>query len=626
MDHQKNSNIAGAGGTRNTPGCKNSTHYKSPMNDTNKNKGKSASSLSSINILTKRKATAIDPTTKSEKLFKKTKTNTQYDVDKELKQMRAQYGPTSNRSRVTAYKTNVKVDSRLRPPKPIILPTDVETAGTSKFTPNSESSEETIWTIPRKTSKSPNQKLEIQKDALNIKNRYAILQETAPIQKVPAAEKTVEDSTEGDSQASQQVNKPIIPSNTSIEVTMDADHYHHTPMQHTPEPISQPAATQRTDEQTTSPPRRPRKAHRPSPIHVRGSSLNEIANLITSNIPEAKNNFYVSNSREKKFINIMINNLPLYNNVKDFLSKQKTEYYTYTPKESKLKSLVLKNLYGEFNNEEIEDEIKSLNIKDIEIIKITNITLGKADKKINTHLVQITSNSIEKQLTSIKFLFNQKIKWEPLYRNGPFQCTRCQRFGHSRSNCALDFRCVKCSLSHTPGNCDINKNSPLELLKCANCNESGHPANYRGCRIYKEAIAEIKQNISNRNEAINAKARPLLPTQVNATSPINNNYANITKRGRQTLPPYRPDIPEIYTQRPNEIPNVINEQHNNNNRDHESQTPPPWADSLLKSMVDIFTPRFKNIDDKIEDIYNKIENHAKYIVQIMEACNINNED
>ncbi|KAI4473877.1 hypothetical protein M0802_015898 [Mischocyttarus mexicanus] len=51
------------------------------------------------------------------------------------------------------------------------------------------------------------------------------------------------------------------------------------------------------------------------------------------------------------------------------------------------------------------------------------------------------------------------------------QCRRCQRFGHSVSNCDLEYRCVKCREEHEPGECKA--------------------ASYRGCPKAKK-IADLK--------------------------------------------------------------------------------------------------------------------------------------
>jgi len=63
------------------------------------------------------------------------------------------------------------------------------------------------------------------------------------------------------------------------------------------------------------------------------------------------------------------------------------------------------------------------------------------------------------------------------------QCARCQRYGHTRSFCFRKARCVKCAGDHATANCHRKERS--DQVKCVLCSGS-HPANYKGCSVYKE--------------------------------------------------------------------------------------------------------------------------------------------
>ena len=78
------------------------------------------------------------------------------------------------------------------------------------------------------------------------------------------------------------------------------------------------------------------------------------------------------------------------------------------------------------------------------------------------------------------------------------QCKNCQSWGHTKSYCHKEPRCVKCAGKHTTESCNKSKDIPP---KCYNCGEN-HPANYRGCVVAKELQAL-------RNKAANPKK--LLP-------------------------------------------------------------------------------------------------------------------
>lgn len=63
------------------------------------------------------------------------------------------------------------------------------------------------------------------------------------------------------------------------------------------------------------------------------------------------------------------------------------------------------------------------------------------------------------------------------------QCARCQRYGHSKSYYHPKARCMKCAGVHLSHDCTRKGRS--NNVKCVLC-EGNHPANYKGCKVYKE--------------------------------------------------------------------------------------------------------------------------------------------
>lgn len=103
-------------------------------------------------------------------------------------------------------------------------------------------------------------------------------------------------------------------------------------------------------------------------------------------------------------------------------------------------------------------------------------------------------------------------RWEPPKKQKISQCKNCQRFGHAKINCNMNYRCIKCGDNHLPDKCPITDKDKREMLKCANYKQSGHPADYRGCPFYKFAVSKL--------------------TKVN-TQPIRNTTQNPQKISRQ---------------------------------------------------------------------------------------------
>ena len=76
----------------------------------------------------------------------------------------------------------------------------------------------------------------------------------------------------------------------------------------------------------------------------------------------------------------------------------------------------------------------------------------------------------------------------------PYQCYKCQEFGHSASNCTNKQVCPRCGEEHNANQC--KKQNP----KCINCqrknyNEIDHRAyDENKCPIYREEIARVRNN------------------------------------------------------------------------------------------------------------------------------------
>lgn len=106
-------------------------------------------------------------------------------------------------------------------------------------------------------------------------------------------------------------------------------------------------------------------------------------------------------------------------------------------------------------------------------------------------MITVDKSVNKNQVNKIKSISHVRIYWEK-YRNNKLdlQCLNRQKFGHNRSNCYKDPKCVKCLGKHKTTDCDKDDNS---LPQCTNC-ESQQPANYSGCIKFKEAIIKNTKN------------------------------------------------------------------------------------------------------------------------------------
>ena len=135
--------------------------------------------------------------------------------------------------------------------------------------------------------------------------------------------------------------------------------------------------------------------------------------------------------------------------------------------------------------------------------KVERFVLGKGDNARITKTMKIwfQLETLPPHLT----LMYQRFEVTPFIER-PWQCFKCQQFGHSAKFCKNKDVCLICSGNHNLKECqyknDINKR------KCINCGEN-HTSNDKGCKkiLEEKRIQYIKayQNLSYRDAVISAK-------------------------------------------------------------------------------------------------------------------------
>lgn len=213
---------------------------------------------------------------------------------------------------------------------------------------------------------------------------------------------------------------------------------------------------------------------------------------------------------------ITTNNLKDYEAVKSVLKEDNKNYFTYTPKEIKPVSFMLKGIQNTYTLEDVEDALKNIKFdsestKFSKVFRFSTVKSRKEVRLLNLYVVQFNPSSKVQDIVKIKYLLNQSITWEYQRRNESVQCRRCQRFDHVASNCSMQYRFVKCTNTHLPGNCPNNiAQQPMDTSEststdpdrdskpkpsCVNCGQEGHPANYRNCPAYKILVQRKRDRI-----------------------------------------------------------------------------------------------------------------------------------
>ena len=282
---------------------------------------------------------------------------------------------------------------------------------------------------------------------------------------------------------------------------MDSEHKPKTSSSQTQPVGGETLATKATTET-------PAKSSKPPPIVIENQSTKKTIELVEEKVK--LKDFFIKTKNENKHI-LYAKNYNDFTKIKEQLNEAKTNYYTYTPREEKLQTVMLKGLDNTFSEKEILEELKTKETVELNFKKIVRFETRKSkldNKQLPLFLVQLTADSKLNKLKEIKTVGYHIIKWDKIRKTDSIQCKNCQRLGHTASNCKMQYRCVKCSENHKPKECKLNKENKVDKDKlfCINCNKFGHPASYRGCPtllgIKKIHTREKQEALNKRNKKI----------------------------------------------------------------------------------------------------------------------------
>lgn len=190
-----------------------------------------------------------------------------------------------------------------------------------------------------------------------------------------------------------------------------------------------------------------------------------------------------------------------YREIVKILQQNGAEFHTYQLKSEKKYRVVVRNLHHSADIDDIKLEIENHGHK---VANIHNIRHHTTKEPLSMFFVDLEPAANNKTIFDIKYLQYMKIVIEPprVKRTIP-QCAKCQRYGHTKTYCFREPRCVKCGNEHASQNCEKSRETEAQ---CALCRQK-HPANYKGCVVYKEI----------RNKRFPPPRKIIFPTQ---TTPI----------------------------------------------------------------------------------------------------------
>lgn len=202
--------------------------------------------------------------------------------------------------------------------------------------------------------------------------------------------------------------------------------------------------------------------------------------------------------------------------------------HTFTRKDERCPRFVIKHLHFSTPVQAIIEAIEETGNR----VKGEIVTARKRGTKepLNTFFVNVIPHENNKLIKEIKFIYHQRVLIEdPKKKTSIAQCTRCQQYGHTKNNCMRPYRCVKCAGPHKATMCPNDRNTPAVCSLCS----GNHPANYKGCQVYKEILARKsqrtykKQTVTKKQEETTISE--CLPLETNASGMPNRTNSRINK-------------------------------------------------------------------------------------------------
>lgn len=282
---------------------------------------------------------------------------------------------------------------------------------------------------------------------------------------------------------------------------------------------------------------------KPPPIFIDNvSNINDMNKDILTVLEESD---YITKLYADNNLKVVCNTIEKQVKLNNYLKSKNVSHHTYQSKENRAYRVVLKNLH---HTTEIPKIKSNLEAKGYKVRNIINGRRWKSKEPLNLFFVDLEPTKQLEEIFKLELLCNTVITVElPKRTKGLIQCTRCQNFGHTKSYCFKPHACVKCGDQHNSTSCSKPRDIPATCFLC----NGPHPANYKGCDVYKKLLKQQQQNIaSHRSSAANdapqnirkvPKPIPPKTLPVHNTSPLNMNnpnqlnYANVLNNNHTHL-------------------------------------------------------------------------------------------
>lgn len=250
-----------------------------------------------------------------------------------------------------------------------------------------------------------------------------------------------------------------------------------------------------------------KKARVPPPIMVeKVDSYEELYAAFTKEIDVKKLQFKLTSANSAK---INATDEESFRAVIRILEKENRSFHTYENKQNRPIRVMIKELHHTCKPNSIIDNLKE---QGFEVIDAVNKLSFKNKNPLNMFMVTFENKQNIEQIYKITTILGCRVNVEAIKGSKLLpQCKKCQAFGHTRTYCSRQYRCVKCAGKHATIDC---KKIDEAEAKCVNCGGT-HPASYRGCIVAKELQAIRNKKLKIKSHPTNNEVQPIIQNEQN---------------------------------------------------------------------------------------------------------------
>jgi len=261
-------------------------------------------------------------------------------------------------------------------------------------------------------------------------------------------------------------------------------------------------------------------------------------------------------------LKIQTSNPGAYRTLVQYLRNEQAQFHTFQLNEDKPMRIVIRNLHPSTSTELIKSELE---LRLYEVRQVTQVIHRTSKIPLPLFFVDLEPTDHSNEIFKLESLLHTKIKIEEPHKPKIIsQCQNCQAYGHTKAYCGYSPRCVRCGDDHSSSACPNSRQDPM---RCALCT-GNHPANYRGCTVYKDLQQRKKTNLNNHKLHVNSSyksnnvqdSHPRNTTPYNPPSDQSQTYAQATqgKHAKSDIPPSTPDINSLMSSFVSELKSLIN--------------------------------------------------------------------